>query len=396
MITLNNGETVTINNHFDSDHDYAMNQIIFADGTVFSTQDIRDKTVSDMKASGIVTGSELLENYVHALGDGSYRITDYDPGSNSSHDRFMFTDVNVDDVTFSYGPSQDLVMTLSNGETVTINNYFDTDGDYRIEEIRFADGNAYDLAGVQNKITQNARPEPNNGDAIDLTSELRDIATVTSSSSHSHGENDELIDGLVSEDNFASTNSGATEWQKLDLGSEYSVNSIELTNRVIDDQYASRLDGAVVSLLDSDGNTIHTFDPISSATSGSTHLLEIGEFKTVQSVLISHSNQYLSVAELKVFGTSSNIEQSTVGDDILVGTDNTDVFVFDDSFGSDQVTGFEDGTDLLRFEISEVAFEDLVFTSSAGNTEITVADQGVITLAGVDSSLLTEEDFVFL
>ena len=99
------------------------NRLNFANGIVLDAQSIRDKTVSDMKATGTVKGSEFADVYTHTLGDGSYTIDDLSYGS--ALDQLVFVGVNADDVTFSMNAGLDLVITLSNGETITITDHFD-------------------------------------------------------------------------------------------------------------------------------------------------------------------------------------------------------------------------------------------------------------------------------
>jgi len=48
-MTTDSGETVTVTNFFDSDYDYALEELTFADGTVLDFAGIRDKAVADMK-----------------------------------------------------------------------------------------------------------------------------------------------------------------------------------------------------------------------------------------------------------------------------------------------------------------------------------------------------------
>ena len=156
LMTLSNGEVITINNHFDSDYDYGMDQIGFTDVTL-GWQGIRDKTVADMKPTGTVTGSEWQENYVHAQGDGSYIITDYDYSSNSATDTFTFADVAAADVTFHHGPSNNLLMTLSNGEVITVKHHFDTDLDYGIDQIGFTDV-TLGWQGIRDKTVADMKP----------------------------------------------------------------------------------------------------------------------------------------------------------------------------------------------------------------------------------------------
>ncbi|USG59738.1 M10 family metallopeptidase C-terminal domain-containing protein [Sneathiella marina] len=147
IITLSNGETVTIVDHF-LNYNYDVSYIEFADGTVLGLQGIRDKSVADQKISGMIRGSLFVENYRHSLGDGSYSIIEY---SISGHDRLIFTDVNMDDVTFSQNTGKDLIITLSNGEAVTIIDHF-LNYNYDVSYIEFADGTVLGSQGIKNKL----------------------------------------------------------------------------------------------------------------------------------------------------------------------------------------------------------------------------------------------------
>ncbi|WP_170547149.1 calcium-binding protein [Ruegeria arenilitoris] len=148
VITLSNGETVTVTDHFYS-FSYDMELIEFSDGTVLGVQEIRDKSVADQKVTGFVRGSGYEETYYHTLGDGSYTISD--KGSYSSYiDTLVFMDVNADDVTFSQNAGKDLVITLSNGEAVTIKDHFYS-FTYDMELIQFADGTVLDAQAIRDK-----------------------------------------------------------------------------------------------------------------------------------------------------------------------------------------------------------------------------------------------------
>lgn len=149
VITLSNGEVITIK---DGLREYSQNwveEIEFADGTVLDMNAIRAKSISDQKASGSVLGTEFGETYFHTSGDGSYMITDHDYGGHT--DRLVLTDMNISDVTFSQTSGEDLVITLSNGEVITVKDYFRKYQGYLIEEIEFADGTILDYAMVRDK-----------------------------------------------------------------------------------------------------------------------------------------------------------------------------------------------------------------------------------------------------
>ncbi|MBF9052618.1 hypothetical protein GTA62_21895, partial [Roseobacter sp. HKCCD9010] len=137
VISFANNETVTVIDHFKWSYN-AIELIEFADGTVLDAQDIRDKSVADQKASGFVTGTASAENYVHGPDDGSYTIFDY-AISGTVIDRLALTDVTMSEVSFVQNWGQDLVVTLGNGETITVTDHFRSN-DYDLEQISFADG----------------------------------------------------------------------------------------------------------------------------------------------------------------------------------------------------------------------------------------------------------------
>jgi Ca2+-binding RTX toxin-like protein/predicted Fe-Mo cluster-binding NifX family protein len=151
VITLSNGERITIADHFSESGNNAIEEIEFGDGTVLNAEAIRDKSVADQKSngSGTVIGSDYAENYSHALGDGTYRISDFD--NNGVVDRLVFSDVNLDDVSFASDADEDLVITLSNGEQVTISDHFGESENYTIEEIEFADGTILNTEAIRDK-----------------------------------------------------------------------------------------------------------------------------------------------------------------------------------------------------------------------------------------------------
>ncbi len=85
------------------------------------------------------------------------------------------------------------------------------------------------------------------------------------------------------------------------------------------------------------------------------------------------------------------------GDDTLSGDGGADTFIFNGARdqGNDQVTDFEDGID--HFEISHATFADIsIAPDGVGDTLITFDSGTTILLTGVDSSLITADDFVFV
>lgn len=101
---------------------------------------------------------------------------------------------------------------------------------------------------------------------------------------------------------------------------------------------------------------------------------------------------------------NSNHVDGTTGDDMLVSTnvdnvmtgyDGDDVFVFDEAWGDDTITDFEDGIDLLDLTDSSLSFSDLTISVSGDDTIVDDGNGNSITLLGIASSDVTIDDFIF-
>ncbi|MBW3245451.1 hypothetical protein KUV57_22660 [Epibacterium sp. DP7N7-1] len=157
IITLLNGERITIKDQFAESVSFSIEEIEFSDGTVLNTDEIRAKSVVDQKSNGAgtIVGTDFTESYSHSLGDGSYRISDFD--NDGRIDRLVFTDVVASDVSFASKGNEDLVITLSNGERVTVQDHFSENGFYAIEEIEFSDGTVLNAEEIKSKSVSDQR-----------------------------------------------------------------------------------------------------------------------------------------------------------------------------------------------------------------------------------------------
>ncbi|MCA1494963.1 peptidoglycan-binding protein [Ensifer sp. NBAIM29] len=139
----------------------------------------------------------------------------------------------------------------------------------------------------------------------DLTAWLRvhnpKALQVTASSSGWGANNSKVVDGSTEGDYHVwnHTLNGPDEWLQVDLGAEYTLTGVEVSNRN-NKKFAARLNGAVVELRDAAGNVVVAFDPINGARDGSKHVYTAA--KTARFVRIRHSNQHLHVTEVRVFG----------------------------------------------------------------------------------------------
>jgi Ca2+-binding RTX toxin-like protein len=93
-------------------------------------------------------------------------------------------------------------------------------------------------------------------------------------------------------------------------------------------------------------------------------------------------------------GAGDDFLSGDVGDDTLSGGSGSDVFLLNQSFGSDIITDFRKGEDLIGL-ISGLSFNQLSISSSNNETLITVTEtnQLLAKLNGVTPGILTASDF---
>jgi serralysin len=83
------------------------------------------------------------------------------------------------------------------------------------------------------------------------------------------------------------------------------------------------------------------------------------------------------------------------GDDTLEGGAGDDTFYFLTAGGTDTITDFEDGSDMMRIGLGLSSFSDLAISDSGADALITFASS-VILLQNFDHALLSADDFAFV
>lgn len=94
-------------------------------------------------------------------------------------------------------------------------------------------------------------------------------------------------------------------------------------------------------------------------------------------------------------GQGNDLLNGGIGDDNLMGGANSDSFVFDAGWGSDIVTDFAIGEDILDLKATGLQFVDLAITQVGPDTQIEDGDGNTITLSAVSASTVTASAFVF-
>ena len=195
ILTLaGSSDRITVQRYFDNDGDsaYKLEEIRFADGTVWDIAQVKMMVMQGTEGNdtlyGYATddvlhggagndtlyggagddelhgddGDDYLDGgagsdvYWFERGWGQDRIHNYDTGTDKT-DAIVFADGIAPDEIRVTRSGTDLILTLAGStDRITVNHYFDSDGDsaYKLEEIRFADGTVWDIAQVKMMVMQ--------------------------------------------------------------------------------------------------------------------------------------------------------------------------------------------------------------------------------------------------
>ncbi|WP_282154377.1 calcium-binding protein, partial [Ruegeria atlantica] len=331
-ITLSNGEQITLVNQLDGSKQSSIELFTFADGTTLNQDELRDRIVADMKAGGTVIGSENIEAYVHALGDGSYSISDYDEYNNNGNDTLTFTDINADDVRVGR-VGNDLTITLSNGEQIALLNQLDADKRSSIELITFADGTTLNQDELRDRMVADMK---SNGTVI--------------GSEHAEAYVHSLGDGSYSISDYDEFNNSGSD-------------TLTFTDVNADDVSVGRM-GNDLTLTLSNGERITLVRQLDEDKRRSIELITFADGTTLNQDELRDR----LVADMKAGGT-------------VIGTENGENYVHTLGDGSYSITDydtFHNRTDTLTF--TNVNANDVSVSRSGNNLMIALSNGEQVTL----------------
>lgn len=173
------GETITVKNHFGDGERHAVEEIVFADGTVWDAEAIRSQVLlggaEDEELLGYVgrddvidggAGNDLLrgasgsDTYRYGRGDGHDTLSE-DTWTPGETDRIQLqAGLSTDDVRLQRVRNKDgwlvrddLVLTIRDtGETITVKDHFNESNRHAVEEIVFADGTVWDADAIRTRV----------------------------------------------------------------------------------------------------------------------------------------------------------------------------------------------------------------------------------------------------
>ena len=163
---LDTGETLTVKNHFNESNRFAVEEIAFADGTLWDAEKIkslsllgeagndelrgfngRDDVIAGGAGNDTLEGRSGSDTYRFGLGDGQDLITEgYTAGTDTVD---LGAGVTPLDVTVRWTLQGDMAVTLPDGSKLTVRSQANPwSSELGIEQLRFADGTVWDRADL--------------------------------------------------------------------------------------------------------------------------------------------------------------------------------------------------------------------------------------------------------
>jgi Ca2+-binding RTX toxin-like protein len=154
---LSSGHEIRILHQFYATGEWGLDQIVFADDSVLSREQIRtaawyrggvtndalygstlDDTLVGNAGNDWLEGNTGSDSYRYASGDGSDTIFEF--GASSDVDTLLLIDRDADDVELRRSGDGLWIRDLATGQEIQVSNQFNSSGQWGIEQIEFSDG----------------------------------------------------------------------------------------------------------------------------------------------------------------------------------------------------------------------------------------------------------------
>ncbi|MEM7723661.1 MAG: calcium-binding protein, partial [Pseudomonadota bacterium] len=370
VMTTSDGEVITVNNHFASDLDEAIEEIAFADSTVLNLAGIAAKVTADFAAAADTSERALA---LDGLGDG------VDIASVALTSEFTIEGW----VQFMPGTSLTHHDSLVSGGTIT------QDLNFHAGKLRLYDPT---VPGYYNRIIANTVLEAGEWTHVAVSRDSSDVLRI-----YLNGELDVTAGPYTNTFNVAeigATDRGSTHG----LLDNIRVWSVERSQAEIQSLMNVELDTTLTGLersfsFDGTGDVVDDVNPGTPLTLPSGGML-------VDSTAALGGNDENNT----LIGTDgADVVAGGLGVDRLSGKAGADTFVFVDAdTGVDVVTDFEFGNDVLDVSdwgATSLADLTIVSTQTGSTYEVNVSYNGeALKLTGVSSAnanALAADDFLF-
>ncbi|WP_165940326.1 calcium-binding protein [Rhizobium laguerreae] len=385
------GGTILIKNELDEYYARGLEQVVFADGTVWSRADLRTMvlqqagtasndvidgfniadTIRGGKGDDTLNGQGSNDTYLYARGDGNDTITDYENAGDD--DRLVFNNINASDVTLvRTGIDLKLVVAESaagvgDAGSIVLKNMLDDYYARGVDKVVFADGTAWTRADFRTKVLQQASTDGNDIiDGFNVADTIR--GGKGNDSLNGQGNNDTYIyargdgndtitewDSAGDDDRLVFSDINASDVTLVRSGIDLKLmvagvgdgGSILLKN-MLDEYYARGVDKVVFA----DGT-----------------ILTRADFRTtVLQQAVTDGNDTIDG-----FNVADTIRGGR-GDDSLNGQGSNDSYLYARGDGNDAITEYENAGDDDRLVFNNINASDVTLVRTGIDLKLVVAE----------------------
>ena len=346
--------------------------VIFADGSL-DEAGIRTRAVDDQSTAGddAIVATKFDDVIIYRGGNDSIagRFSNY------GNDALDLSQYNADQVSF-LNVGDDILITTPDG-SITLDQQIRSSiafGQSNIETIVFADG-SLDEAGIRTR-------------AVDDQSTAGDDAIVAT-------KFDDVINYRGGNDSIAGRHSGYGN-DTLNLG-QYTAAQVSFVNSGLD-IIITTPDGSITLQSQIWAYVGHPQSNIETIIFSDGTLDEAG-------IRTRAVDDQSSAGDDVIVATKfADVINGGAGDDVLTGGSGADIIELDFGSGSDVMTDFEDGVDIIDLSATGLTFAELAIWDNGSGDVVIGFDDGVggdslqfdkLTLTGITAAELTSADFQF-
>ncbi len=418
--------------------DGEIEEIVFADNTVWTNSDLKTMYLSTAGTSGNDTivafsgggdvlnggaGNDRLEGrgggdtYIFAPGHGQDTILDYiEVVTYTGADTIKFEGgVLQSDVVFAKSGRNLLITYTSGTDSITVEKFFSDLSYWRIENFEFSDNSVLTSSDVMTLVYGTAPMIGTSGnDTITGNAGNNIIYGLEGNDTLNGGQGNDVLDGGDGDDTligssgddiFIASNgndiidetNGGNDTIQFGIGitaEDLTITRVYETSLfqhmliewgsgnsiLIDHFYSTITDYIVENVVFEDNSTLSLLDvtPVTYGTSGDNTI-----YAETDDEYNNHNNILYGLAgnDNLYGGAGNDILVGGEGDDYLRGDDGNDIYVYES--GNDTIfeSSLYDGNDSIRLDV-DVDLEDLTFTrlGSTSNLLISIAGYGSITI----------------
>ncbi|MDN4146078.1 calcium-binding protein [Pseudomonas tohonis] len=371
-----------------------------------------------------LSGEGGSDTYRFARGWGQDSINNNDAGT-AKVDAIEFgAGITASDIVVTRSGTNLILSLIGSTDRITVTNYFNADGtsSYKLEEIRFIDGNVWDIATVKElALLGTAGNDSLTGyataDAINGGSGNDTLAGEGGDDTLVGGQGNDVLNGGAGNNTFVFARGDGSDIIKgFSDQTASKLNTLLFAEGIRPEDVSSYRSGSslVLTIGTDDKVTIENFF-YSAATASSSSPVQTIRFADGTEWSINASSGTTNVISGKAGkdfivvadGSKNNVLSGGLGDDVLHGSYYADTYVFNLGDGKDTVvetSTYTNVTDTLRFGDDIVASDiqvqkvgvDLVFAHRNGADQVTVRNwfnTTASTATAVDASRVERIEF---